>query len=454
MIDKEKWETLRERRTAVQNGLKSAEASLETMSRIAKEGSFIIDNIDQEFEKATKLSSKDISLLFVSVGLQIAKWAIVSTVCPLSLNYQTELTPREERMTADEGDEFAKNSDETKNANEEKQRLVDEYDIHINDASKNYSETGYRTVDQILFRPVPYDATSAFNDPADPDLQAKTKQLLDSILPFSISGKNHRSLTFGHDPIWGWILGPINILTRSITFKAPSFPTLPVTEKGNKITIPKSKIAENGNIITIAKSNVVVEFEHAFESIQQDRNRLAASVIKQSLHFASDKYTKTGLPIPFLSAEKAQELIEQNWNSVELEKWLGQATKTAAHDTGIIALQTAVSYFINEIIRIIHIILCSDERIENELREVRTRRILSISNSVASTSNVVYAAIRGFVTESVSEGAKVLDIGGIIETTHRLISDNSFRNEIKMEYLKAQWSDYVKKELDVTNAKK
>lgn len=438
MIDKEKWETLRERRTAVQNGLKSAEASLETMSRIAKEGSFIIDNIDQEFEKATKLSSKDISLLFVSVGLQIAKWAIISTVCPLSLNYQTELTPREERMTADEGDEYAKNSDETKKANEEKQRLVDEYDIRTNDATQNYSETGYRTVDQILFRPVPYDAISAFNDSDDPDLQAKTKQLLDTILPFSISGTNHRSLTFGHDPIWGWILGPINILTRSITFKIPFFPTLPVTEKGNKITIPKS--------------NIVVEFEHAFESIQQDRNRLAASVIKQALHFASDKYTKTGLPIPFLSAEKAQELIEQNWNSVELEKWLGQATKTAAHDTGIIALQTAISYFINEIIRIIHIILCSDERIENELREVRTRRILSISNSVASTSNVVYAAIRGFVTESVSEGAKVLDIGGIIETTHRLISDISFRNEIKMEYLRAQWSDYVKKELDVTNA--
>lgn len=438
MIDKDKWEASREKRTAVQKGLQSAKASLGKMSEIAKEGSRIIDDIDEEFEQATQLSSKDISLLFVSVGIQIAKWAICSTVCPLSVNYKIELTPREERMTANEGDEFAKESEETKKANEEKQRLSDEYDINGKDASRDYSDTGFRTVAQILFRPVPYDATSTFNDSENPEAQTEAKQLLEKILPFSISGTNHRALTLGHDPVWGWILGPINILTRSITFKVPSFPTLPVTEKGNKITIPQSSL--------------VAEFKHAFESIQEDRNRLAASVVKQALHFASDKYTKTGLPIPFLSAEKAQELIEQDWNSAELEKWIGQAAKTASHDIGTIALQTVLSYLINEIIRIIHVLLCSNENIDKELREVRTRRILSISNSIASTSNVIYASIRGFVANSAVEGFKVLDIGGIIETTHRLISDITFRNDIKIEYLKTQWADYVKRELDDTHA--
>lgn len=50
------------------------------------------------------------------------------------------------------------------------------------------------------------------------------------------------------------------------------------------------------------------------------------------------------------------------------------------------------------------------------------------------------------------EGINVLDVGGIIETTHRLISDISFRNEIKIEYLKSQWANYVERELGDTHA--
>lgn len=433
MINREKWEATREKRATLQNELKEAEAILCKMASIAEQGPRVIDDIDQQFENATQLTSKDISLLFVSTGLQIARWAIISSIHPLSLDYKSELTPQDERMTAEKGDQFADDSSETQRANAQKQELINEYKIKKTDASKDTSDNSYRTVEQILFRPVPYDSITTFSDSTRPDIQEETKKLLEKTLPFKISGKTHRSLTLGHDPIWGWIFGTINILTRSITFKATAFPTFPVTEKYNRITSPQSDI--------ISKCKI------AIKSIEQDNNRLAAAVIKQSLHFASDKYTKTGLPIPFLSAEQAQNFIEQNWNSVELEKWITKASQTFAHDISTTAIQGALSCLINEIIRIIHIMLCSDEDIDNQLLDVRTRRIISLSNTIASSSNVIYAAVRAYVYENVAEGIKVLDIGGIIETTHRLISDTSFRREIKMEYLKNQWSDFVSKEL-------
>ena len=46
----------------------------------------------------------------------------------------------------------------------------------------------------------------------------------------------------------------------------------------------------------------------------------------------------------------------------------------------------------------------------------------------------------------------MLDIGGIIETTHRLITDIKFRNEVKMEYLKEHWSNYIERELGDAHA--
>ena len=40
----------------------------------------------------------------------------------------------------------------------------------------------------------------------------------------NIGGSTHRAYTMGHDPVWGWIFGNINIMTRSITLKNPEIP--------------------------------------------------------------------------------------------------------------------------------------------------------------------------------------------------------------------------------------
>ncbi len=387
------------------------------------------EDIEKEFKSLTKLRDKDIPLLFLGIGLQTARWAIITTIKPLSLDYTAEFTPREERLEHDQGDDLAEDKESLRKMGEnraikklqERNDLAKEYGIDIEKsaevsvAERDYSDDGFRSVQQILFRPVPYDAVSA-EDKYKEDFKRFGK---------NINGTNHRAFTLGHDPVWGWIIGPINILTRSITFKDLLLTTFPVQEKGNKILLPQTDIFRMCH--------------DAVNSIQEDKNRLAAAGIKQALHFAADKYTKGGLPIPFISAEKAQQLIERDWNSVEAEKWIKKAAKSFANDASAVALQFFLSHYINEILGIIHILISrEDEDYDPAFLEVRTRRIISISSSIASGSNIIYALIRAYIEQNPVSGVRVLDIGGIVESTYRLISNTHFILKIKDDYIKAR----------------
>lgn len=387
------------------------------VANVAHNAGALIKDLDRQFAEVTKLTPNDVSLLFLATSLHIVKWAILSVLYPLLLDYKTQLTPNNKRLTDKAGDEYSASAEETQKLNEKKEKLIKQYNINKSKAEKDYSDTGYRTVEQILFRPVPYDAINV-------DQGAK------DIIPKKLSGTNHRAYTLGHDPVWGWIFGPLNIITRSITFKSAMFTTFPVVEHGNKIIAPVT--------------NIIAECDVASRSIQEDKNRLLAATIKQALHFISDKYTKCGLPIPFLSAEKALELLRRGWNSVEAEKWIKKAAHTFAHDSISVAVQFFLSYFINEVIRIVHLLVCSGETdYDIRLVEVRTRKILMISNVIASSSNVIYAATRSYISGNLMEGARVLDIGGLIETTHRIISDKMFIEQIKREYLESNWNSIV-----------
>ena len=391
------------------------------VSDLAHNAGAIITDLDRQFAEATKLDDTDISLLFLATGLQIARWSILSIVRPLSLDYKAERTPRSERLTDTQGEKFAKTDIEGEKARKKQDQMVREYGIRKSKAEKDYSDSSFRTVEQILFRPVPYDAMPKGNSEA-----------LNDILPYSqkMNGTNHRSFTLGHDPVWGWIFGPLNIIPRTITFRSAVLTSFPVIEKGNAIAFPQT--------------NLIGIFDDAIQSISQDSKRLTAATIKQALHFVSDKYTKCGLPIPIVSAERAQSLIEQDWNSVEAEKWIKKSLNTFKNDSITVAIQFFLSYLINEIIRVLHLLICSEEKpCNSKFVEVRTRKIISTSNVIASSSNIIHASIRAYTTGNIVSGAKVLDIGGIIETTHRLISDTAFISQVKREFLENRWYELV-----------
>ena len=63
--------------------------------------------------------------------------------------------------------------------------------------------------------------------------------------------------------------------------------------------------------------------------------------------------------------------------------------------------------------------------------EVRTRKVLSYSNVMASSSNLIYVAL--------SEDVSKLDVGGLAVTLYRLVSDSRFISQVKREFLEKEF---------------
>jgi hypothetical protein len=91
---------------------------------------------------------------------------------------------------------------------------------------------------------------------------------------------------------------------------------------------------------------------------------------------------------------------------------------------------------INEMIKAIHLMMYDEDKDGDvKLYQVRTRKILRAANCISTSSNVLYCTIFGVVTKDPMAAAKRLDIGGFIETIHRLVSDTKFIQEAKQEFV-------------------
>jgi len=68
-----------------------------------------------------------------------------------------------------------------------------------------------------------------------------------------------------------------------------------------------------------------------------------------------------------------------------------------------------------------------------DVYSVKTRKIVLYSNLIASTSNIIWV---GGNMIAGNEGAiKDLDIGGLLVTLHRLMTDTKFIQEVKEEFI-------------------
>jgi hypothetical protein len=354
----------------------------------------ILTELDREFSEKTGIGNrKDLAFLFVATGLLCAKWIIMGQVAPLDFNFKYDLTPKVSRQCCKEGDKQAKD------------KLKENRRFGTLKNPKDKSDGSARTVEQILFNPVPYD----------------TSKREDGLIHQKIGGPFHRAFTLGHDPILGWIFGPLDIMTRNITFKFPLIPTFKVREADHTIYRP---------------SSLIEQLPEAFSSCCQDTLRIPAAVCKQGLHFLSDKSTKTGLPIPFLTLDTSLKLMKDGWNSVEAQKAISKILGVFAKNLAVVGTQYAISFLINEITKTVHLLMYNPEKDGDfRLYQVRTRKILLTANCISSTSNLLVSAGVAVATQNPWEGAKRLDIGGFIETIRRIVVDTKFIKEIKREYI-------------------
>jgi len=220
-----------------------------------------------------------------------------------------------------------------------------------------------------------------------------------------LSGATHRYRALGHDPILGWIFGTANIMTNSVT-------------KYNLETYQVS----NMKIQRHYPLGVVGMLKKTAEYCKNDPMLLGAAVVRQAVHFGSDYFTKQGLPVPFISTVNNQLAGDM------ISKW---------HiDMYSITRGAAVSALINQLIACIHSLFYDGiTESDRKLYEVRTRKILSYSNLIASGTNIAVTAI----TNDFSK----LDIGGLAVTIYRLITDAKFIREVKEEFIFGSYRDMI-----------
>lgn len=241
----------------------------------------------------------------------------------------------------------------------------------------------------VLTQSVPYDAIKTGSHVTDTGL----------------AGTTHRYRTLGHDPVFGWVFGTANIMTNSLT--KMDFETYQV---------------KSMQIIRHYPLGAWGMLDRAVSYSIDDPKLLAASVARQAIHFGSDYFTKQGLPVPLIST------VNNSFAQTMLTKW---------HiDMYSITRGTALSVAINQLVACIHRLFYNEITDGNtDLYEVRTRKILSYSNTLASGSNIIYVALSGDLTK--------LDVGGLIVTLYRLLTDYKFIQQVKLEFMEKRWYDLI-----------
>lgn len=346
-----------------------------------------LDEINAAFSKKTGIFNKtDLCFLGVATALQVAKTLLFPFFAEKA-GYGDSFDPDDRK--ADNDPSIKKQEKESKDQFKEKH--------------KKHGEGHWL---EILYQPVPYDTVRGSKDKGVPDLH----------------GRYHRLYTLGHDPVWGWIFGTANILTDCITFK--NFQTNRVS-RVDPITGAKQLQITTEIVPTPAM------FWEAYGCAREDRLNLPAAVAAQAIHFKSDEYTKLGLPVPILPTINeafASKLYSEHYDSLCFNR-----------DLKIIGASFAISKFIDIIISLVHGFFRKEGE-SQDLYEVRTRKILLVSNSMAGASTIIHSLI--------TEDLKTLDIGGLLNLVARLFTDIRFIARVKQEFVERQLDQDFQRHLD------
>ena len=390
--------TLKERHNAVKE---KSDKLFGNVKKIADESRRVADlskttakrfmDLDAEFERVTALDKTDIKFLFFATALQVSRWLLLGL-----FNEWSEKRLDEKINNRLEHDDKKIKDLERQKRDEYKKNHYDEN----NPDDKIERSKKHRSFLEIVYDGVPYDVTIGspkFN--------------------INMEGAEHRRHTLGHDPVLGWLVGTMNILSDTITLdKEYQFKTFDVAYK------PKPKHWEK-------QTEFIEALSFAIDGVKEDKRRLPAAIFAQRLHLESDVYTKLGLPVPLVEVfdpELASKLYKEGYDTLCLVKDL--------KNVAVVGAQTVFSILINMIISLVHGLYFDSSKYPNrDVYEVKTRKILMYSNLIASTSNVVYVGARYSAGDAYA--IKSLDIGGILVTIYRLIYDTEFIRQVKHEFI-------------------
>lgn len=230
----------------------------------------------------------------------------------------------------------------------------------------------------------------------------------------------HRVTAIGHDPILGLIFGTANIVTSTLTNKnLQSYHIYTGYDKlGRSKDCLKNK-ANTGLVLSKTKDKLLHEG-------LEGKEKVGASLLKEIIHLRSDIYTKNSLPLPIVT------VIDAGLAADLAQRGLDMANIVT------VGKQMTFSVFINTMISMLHG-LFYDESVEYSRRvyEVRTRKILSYSNFIASASNLIYVGAN--ISLGNESAWKRLDIGGLAVTLYRIVTDAKFIRQVKREFIEQEF---------------
>lgn len=350
-----------------------------------------LDEINKQFSRKTSIINKaDLSFLAIATALQVAKSLVFPYVAD-KFDYGKSFDPAER---LDHND-----------------KSIEKANIEANDKfrGKHLESHGTGHWINILYQTVPYDITKGSKD-----------------LGINMGGKYHRMYTLGHDPILGWVFGTANILTDCITFN--NFHT-------NRISRVDPITGGKKMVITPEVVFMGQMFKECYDEVKADYLNLPAALFAQAQHLKSDEFTKLGLPVPLLSSINenfASKLYSENYDAL-----------CFARDAKIVGASFVVSKLFDIIITLTHGFFRKEDE-DKDLFEVRTRKILLISNSIASTSTIINTVI--------TKNPKNLDIGSLLNTITHLFTDLRFIMRIKQEFIENEISNRLMKEITEIDA--
>ncbi len=385
----------------------------------------IVNEIENDFLKKTKMRKQDIPFLFLATALQTLRWILLP-----SLDLEFCQISKENRLNANDNKKSGPLAGRKSGQRYEKPeiyRAIHGDEIKYNQEVAEYrnklkgrGEYNYLSWLEILMHPVPYDAMLGSENINILSKNAFGRTTFNSPIGKQLVGKNHHVATLGHDPILGWVFGTMNIVSACITFC--DLQTYPVIQ-----SVQLDKWGQR--IDYLNKSSVAEMVKYCVNSFQEDGKRIPAAIARQAIHMQSDKYTKDGLPIPLLTPDKAQKLINEGWNSNEAERLLSKAAK----NVGVVAAQFTIAELINMIIRSIYLFMFPDDGVR--FNKVRIEKILTISSLIAEGSNVAVVV----ATRDISR----LDVGGLISLVHQIAVNRKTQLEIELDFINREFRELV-----------
>lgn len=339
-----------------------------------------LERINREFKERTRLQDADAAFVVAATMLQVARILIINSLTKI------------ERAGADNVKERA--------LHDFQGRIFSNFDH----GAPGESSRLFASRNHILSsRGVPYDAT-----------RYETENV------GLFRGANHRFATLGHDPVLGLVFGTSNIMTNSIT----CIKDTNVFGIGARIpaTYSVSYDAFGKNPQIGAPTGTIEMLVAAGRRIVNEPDAASAALIKQLIHIGTDLYTPCGIQVPFAN------LVLDKSHAEALTKYVSTG------DVLKVGVQAGMAALINWLIAALHgcsLIFKGDgSDYCTEMYQTRTKKIILLSDTIATSSSVVWA--------SITKNPECLDIGGAAVLVYRLFSDARFVAKLKEEYVQSE----------------